>query len=340
MEKQGKKFNKNVTSKEVAKLAGVSQSSVSRTFNAPNGREVKDSIRDKVLKAADELGYRPNLFASGMSSGKTNMIGLVVGDNLGPFYISIINKFIEQMQEQGKQCLVFKVPRQDDFSSVIERVIQYQVEGVIITASAMTKHMAQTVANNNIPVVLFNRFIPGLDVNMIYSDAVEGGRLAAVHLLEKNCKDICYVAFENDIGEEIEKKVGFYAQLRRAGIVNAKEEQVTAYSYDAGVEIGRKILQKSPIPEGIFCTSDMVALGIMDVAKFEFGLKIPQDLLIMGYDDIEMSSWDSYQLSTIKQPVEQLIDKTVKIILENVMDTEQGSKIEMLQPELVIRKTT
>ena len=106
-------LNKSITSKDVAKQAGVSQSTVSRVFNSPQGCTVKPLVKERVLSVAKELGYRPNLVARGMISGRTNIVGLVVGDSLGPFYNAIINSFVKKLQDIGKQCLVFKVPRQD-----------------------------------------------------------------------------------------------------------------------------------------------------------------------------------------------------------------------------------
>ena len=116
-------LNKSVTSKDVAKEAGVSQSTVSRVFNSPEGCNVKPHVKERVLQIAKELGYRPNLVARGMISGRTNIVGLVVGDSLGPFYNTIINGFVKKIQDIGKQCLVFKVPRQGQIDQIIERVI-------------------------------------------------------------------------------------------------------------------------------------------------------------------------------------------------------------------------
>lgn len=331
-------LNHSITSKDVAKLAGVSQSTVSRSFSTANGTGVKKEIREKVFRAAEELGYRPNLVARGMISGKTNMIGLVVGDNLGPFYTRIVDLFAEKIQECGKQCLVFKIPRQGHLTSIIERVIQFRMEGVIITASAINRVMAETMLENDIPVVLFNRFIPGVDINMVYVDPVEGGKLVAEYLYEKGHRKIGYVQFDRETSEEMEKKIGFYSQLRQHQIYTLKEEQ-SDYSYESGYEAGVRILASEDHPTAIFCTSDLVALGVMDAAREVYGLEIPKDIAVIGYDDIEMASWKSYQLTTVKQPVEELIEKTVQILMDKIADPTGKPVVEMVKPELTIRKT-
>ncbi len=331
-------LNRSITSKDVAKLAGVSQSTVSRAFNSASGGGVKKEIREKVFQAAKELGYRPNLVARGMISGKTNMIGLVVGDNLGPFYNRIVDMFVEKVQEKGKQCLVFKIPRQEQIAPIIERVIQFRLEGVIITASAMNRVMAETIIQNDIPVVLFNRFIPGIDINMVYVDPVEGGKLVAEFLYQKGHRNIGYIQFDRETSEEMEKKIGFYSQLRQYQIYNLKEER-SEYSYQSGYEAGVRILRSEDRPTAIFCTSDLVALGVMDAAREKYGLEIPKDLAVVGYDDIEMSSWKSYQLTTVQQPVELLIEKSVEIICDKIENPEGKAVVDMVKPQLVIRQS-
>lgn len=331
-------FNKSITSKDVAKRAGVSQSTVSRVFNTPAGSEVKAEAREKVLNAAREIGYRPNLVARGMISGKTNVIGLVVGDSLGPFYNRIINNFVEKIQEIGKQCLVFKVPRQGQLDAIIERVIQFQVEAVVITASAMTKVMAEAIVNNDIPVVLFNRLIPGVDINTVYVDPVEGAGLVADFLHEKGHERIGYIQFKKETSEEMEKKIGFYSRLRKYGIFQIQEEQ-SGYNYGEGYEAGRRMLQTENPPSAIFCTSDLIAMGVMDVARKEFGLRIPEDLAVMGYDDIEMAAWKAYELSTVHQPIEVLINKTVNILEDLLAGKKRKVVVEMVKPVIVKRRT-
>lgn len=336
---KGVEFNRAITSKDVAKLAGVSQSSVSRTFNTPEGRGVKPEIREKVLQAASELGYRPNLLASSMSSGRTNLIALVVGEQLGPFYNSIIHRFLEEIQASGRQCLVFKVARQGDIKKIIEKVIQYQVDGIIITASAMDKVVVETVKNNDVPVVLFNKFIPGLAVNMVYSDPVEGGRLAAQHLYEAGANNIAYVSYTKESSEEVEKKIGFYSELRQKGVFSIAED-ASEYDYDGGVEAGRRLFSENENIDAVFCTSDLVALGIIDVAKNEFGINVPEDVKIMGYDNIHMGTWQSYSLTTIKQPIDEMVKMAVAMIEESVENSKTEQRVEMFAPELIVRKSS
>ncbi|MFI3172550.1 MAG: LacI family DNA-binding transcriptional regulator [Eubacteriales bacterium] len=330
-------FNKSITSKDVARVAGVSQSTVSRVFNKSDAYGVKEEVREKVLQAAKEIGYSPNLVARGMISGKTNVIGLVVGDSLGPFYNRIVNEFVEKIQGIGKQCLVFKVPRQEQLRNITERVIQFQVEAVVITASAMTKVMAEAIVGNDIPVVLFNRFIPGVNINTVYVDPVEGAGMVAEHLAKKKHTNIGYIQFTKETGEEQEKKIGFYSKLRQYG-VNQIQEETSGYNYQEGYDAGLRLLKGNNPPTAIFCTSDLIAMGVMDAARIELGLRVPEDVAVVGYDDIEMASWKAYQLTTIHQPVEEMISESIAM-LERMVDGDKMPYVKMIKPELIERKS-
>lgn len=332
-------LNKSVTSKDVAKQAGVSQSTVSRVFNSPQGCTVKPLVKERVLRVAKELGYRPNLVARGMISGRTNLVGLVVGDSLGPFYNSIINEFVKKIQDIGKQCIIFKVPRQGQIDQIIERVIQFHVDAVVITASAMTEVMAEIIVNNDIPVVLFNRFIPGTEINTVYVDPIYGSGLVADYLYENGHRNIGYIQFEKETSEEVEKKVGFYSKLRQHQIYQIHEERA-AYDYQSGYEAGLRMLQKENRPSAIFCTSDLIAMGVMDAARFKLGIKIPEELSIVGYDNIDMASWEAYSLTTVQQPVEDMIEEVVRMVGTLLKCEKSKAQIQMIGPKLVIRKSS
>lgn len=337
MDGEKKRLNKSVTSNDVAKIAGVSQSTVSRVFSGTSKYPVKEELKNRVLKAAREVGYCPNMVARGMTNGKTNMVGLVIGDNLGPFYNAIVNVLVGKLQKMGKQCLVFKASRTERLDKVIEGVLKFHVEVAIVTASAMTKVMTEEIERNDIPVILLNRFIPGLEVSTVYVDPLEGSRKVAEYLCSKGHKNIGYIHLKYEADEETEKRIGFYSALRQHQIYQIKEE-TSGYDYREGYEAGLRMLSTPNRPTAIFCTSDLIAMGVIDAARNRLGLRIPEDLAIVGYDDIEMASWDNYNLTTVHQPADRLTDKIVEII-QYYLETE-GEKetiVEMIEPELVER---
>lgn len=330
-------YNKSVTSRDVAKLAGVSQSTVSRVFG--NG-SVKTEARERVLKAAEQLGYRPNFMARSMIRGKTNIIGIVVGEGMGPFYHSILNEFIDKFQAAGKQCLMFRVTKRDNIDNIVLKVLQFQVEAIVITAPAIKKDIKQISISSDVPIVLFNRYIEQPDVGMVYVDSVMGAQLAAKHLCGLGHKRIGYVCYMNDTREEIEKRAGFSSVLQQNHIFMMACEKVD-YTYESGYEAGKKLLnhEKKKRPSAVFCTSDVTALGLIDAAKKEFGLTIPKDLSVIGYDDIPMARWNAYDLTTVRQEYGRLVEETMGLI-EHFAELKEERTVRRIEPKLVVRSST
>lgn len=330
------KYDKSVTSRDVAKLAGVSQSTVSRVFGNGN---VKSEAKEKVLRAAEELGYRPNFMARSMIRGQTNIIGVVVGEGMGPFYHAILNELIDQVQAAGKQCLMFRVTKRDNIDNIVLKVLQFQVEAIVITAPAIKKDIQQISISSDVPIILFNRYIEQPDVGMVYVDPVMGAQMAAEYLCRLGHKKIGYVCYQNDTREEVEKRIGFSSVLQKNNIFYMQCEQ-TDYSYEAGYEMGKRLLGKSKEqrPSAVFCTSDVVALGLMDAARQELGLKIPEELSVIGYDDIPMARWKAYDLTTVRQEYGRLVTQTLELII-HFQEMRKKGIVRRIEPKLIIRNS-
>lgn len=333
------KINKLITSMDVAKLAGVSQTSVSRVFNPDSSREVKQETREKVLKAAKELGYKPNFIARSMISKKTNIIGIVIGTPVGPFNTKVITNLTAKIQELGKQCLIFTVDAEQEIDKILGKVLQYQVDGIIVTAPALSREMANLCIQNETPVILFNRFVPGLNASSVYCDNIDAGRSVAKFLVECGYKRIAHITHEKQSASALERKIGFYGMLREANINNVIEENAE-YTYESGYEVGMKLLNQEVLPEAIFCISDLIAMGIIDAAKLEFGLRIPEDIAVVGFDDIPMASWGAYNLTTVHQPVDLLVNETIDTLMELIENPNIGPISKMHKTSLVKRGST
>lgn len=344
MKQKKKFFNKSsagrvITSIDVAKLAGVSQSSVSRVMNADSSREVKVETREKVLNAARELGYKPNIIARSMISHKTDIIGVVIGNPVGPYYSKIMMKLVTKIQESGKQCLMFTVKSGEDIDKILQRVLQYQVDGIIITSAALSREMANISIKTETPIVLFNRFVPGLNVSSVYCDNIEAGRIIAQFLWENGYENIAYVGYEKDSASEIERRVGFHEKLREYGVYNVVEER-SDYTYESGYKAAIRLLKVDNPPKAIFCSSDLIAMGAMDAARLEMGLKVPEDVSIIGFDNVPMAAWPSYSLTTVHQPVDELGDETMDVLLSLIKNPGIGPITRVLKMQLVERGST
>ena len=330
---------KRITSKDVAKLAGVSQSTVSRVLNPSSDREVKEDIKAKVLYAADKLGYKPNIIARSLVSRKTNIVGVVIADPIGPFYSKIITLLTSKLQERGAQPLFFTLESGFDIRSIMDKVMQYQLDGVIITSSVASSEESIKYIRNKMPIVLFNMKNEGKNVSSVYSDNIEAGELVAKLLVNTGHKRITFVTYHKQVKTTIDRQNGFYRQLQENEITDIKEEKCD-YSYEDGYKLGQKMIFKEEIPDAIFCVSDLIAMGIIDAIKRESNLKIPQDVSIVGFDDIPQASWKAYELTTIHQPINRLVKKTVDVLFDLLNNPESENVNEKVSPNLVIRKST
>ncbi|SKA92864.1 transcriptional regulator, LacI family [Caloramator quimbayensis] len=332
------KFNKSVTSKDVAKLAGVSQSSVSRVFNPNSERSVKPEIREKILKAANELGYKPNFIARSMISKRTGIVGLVVGGPIGPFYNKVILNIVVQLQIKGYQCLIFSLDSEHHIDEILEKVLQYQVDGLIITSAALSNDIIKLCIENKTPLILFNRVIKNLDISSVYCDHNEAGRMVGEFFANLGFKNIVNITYKKNTTMTAERKTGFYNALYERGINNILEIS-SDYTYDSGYKAAVELLKKKR-PEAVFCSSDLIAMGFMDAARYEFGLNIPEDISIVGFDDIEMASWHSYNLTTVSQPVQTLAHSTVEVLIRLIEEGLDKPIYKKINTNLIIRGTT
>ena len=331
-----KNIKKPATSRDVAKLAGVSQATVSRALSEKDQYLVSQRVREKVFKAAQTLQYAPNLFARGMSGGKINVIGLVIGTGVGPFYNAVILNLVEEFQKHGKQCLIFKLDKRGNLKEIIANVMQFQVEAIVVTASAMTKEIETVSEKINVPIFLFNRYITDTRTSAVYTDTLQGGMMAAQYLYEKGHHKIGYVKYLSETIGETEKYIGFVNYLRNKGIFSIAED-FADYSYESGYAAGLRLLQHNPDITAVFCSSDIVAIGLMDGVRQELKLDIPKDLSVLGFDNIQMAGWGSYQLTTISQSLDKLITDLVQITISAIRLEENKQAVYRVGLEIVER---
>jgi DNA-binding LacI/PurR family transcriptional regulator len=324
-----------VTSADVARAAHVSQSAVSRTFT--RGASVSEDTRRKVLQAADELGYRPNALARSLISGKSGIIGVLVAYLDNQFYPVVIEKLSRSLQSKGYRVLLFMTD-QGDQDAVVKDMLQYQVEGVVMASAHLSSQLAQQCANNGIPVVLFNRYIATSPANSVTSDNLEGGRLVANFLVEGGHKRISFIAGFEDSSTNRDREAGFYKGLAEQGVV-CFSRGVGAYTQAGAAQATRDLFGGQEKPDAVFVANDHMAFAVMDVLRTEFKLRIPEDVSIVGYDDVPQSDWKAYDLTTVEQPSGKMIDATVDILLEQIADKDVTRKAAVIPARLVVRSS-
>lgn len=326
-----------VSSHQVAELAGVSQPTVSRAFTP--GASVSDETRDKVLAAAEQLGYRPNVIARSLTQKSTNIIGLVVMRFSNPFYARMIREFTRALQEEGYWTLLFNIAQIQELENALPMALQYQVDGLIITSTTLSSQMAQECVRAGTPVVLFNRYATDTNINVVRCDSIAGGREVADAFLDAGCQRLAFIAGEEASSTNRDRERGFVDRIQERGADLSFRESAGDYRYTLGYEAAQRLLQRDDPPDAIFCANDLIAMSALDLARCKLGIQIPEELSIIGFDDIPSAAWPGYDLTTIRQPVKPLVDNTLKVLLDAI-ETPGSDALEIvISPSLVWRGT-
>lgn len=323
-----------VTSAEVAARAGVSQSAVSRVFTP--GASASPKTAEKVRKAAQELGYRPNVLARAMVSGKSRMIGVVVAYLENQFYPDVLEKLSNAFQEKGYHVLVFMAANTSgNIDSVVEEILDYQVDGIIAASVSMSSNLSDRCRAANIPMVLFNRSQDDPSMSAVTSANVDGGRKVAEFLLAGGHRKVGYIAGWEGASTQRDREAGFVDGLVNQG-VTLHARTVGNFHMDQAREATLEMFASDP-PDAVFVANDHMALAVMDTLRFELGLRVPEDVSVVGYDDVTMSAWPSYNLTTVRQPANRMVAETVNVMLSKIQNIESiPRKIEIDGP-LIIR---
>jgi len=336
-----KRTKSRVTSFDVAALARVSQSAVSRAFTP--GSSIADETRSKVIEAARKLNYVPNFIASSLTTKRSNIIGVILGNMANPFYTHVLYAFSQRLQEQGRQILTFTVEPGAESDDAIMRVLRYQVDGVILTAAQLSTRMTAICHDRGIPIVLFNRYIPGSDASGVRCDNSAGGRLIAEAFLAAGAKSFAMITGDPKGTTSQDRVRGFVDRLLEAGVKRGDIDEARGYSsYDGGFEAALHLFsdRSKPRPDALFGVADILAMGAMDALRHRLGVKIPEDLMVAGFDDIPEAQRLPYQLTSMRQPIDLMVEETLAMLHldEPTRSIERG--IDRLIPGSLIWRAT
>ncbi len=297
---------------------------------------MSEGARQKVLAAAAELSYTPNAIARSLIMRHTNIIGIVMGRITSPFHPYVLEKLINELQDSGKQALLFSTPPDQEIDNLLELVLQYQVDALIVTSATISSEMADACARNGTPVVLFNRYVLGAHVNAVCTDNVEAGRLVANELIDAGHQKLAFIEGKANASTTIDRRKGFFDRLRERGNIDVLAAGGD-HTYEAGFKAAYELLDRDDPPDAIFCSSDNAALGAMDAARHQLGIRIPEELSIIGFDDIPTAAWPSYSLTTIRTPVNHMIEVTLDLLLSQLDDPDQSPEFRLIPGKLIRR---
>jgi len=326
--------SQKITSMEVAKLAGVSQSAVSRVFTP--GASSSKKTNELVRKAAAELGYRPNVLARSLITGKSRMIGLVVAYLDNYFYPEALELLSSALQKKGYHVLIFMSGNKEgDIADAVDEILDYQVDGIIAASVSMSSDLAKRCTSAGVPVVLFNRTQDDDRLSAVTSDNFQGGQKVARFLLAGGHKRIGYIAGWEGASTQRDREKGFTEELVRNG-QELYAREVGNFNSDEARQAARTMFSKQNFPDAVFVANDAMAIAVIDVIRFELGLQVPEQVSVVGYDDVPISSWPAYDLTTVRQPANRMVAETVSILIESIENkTTIARRIEIDGPLMV-----
>jgi len=322
------------TSLDVARRAGVHQSTVSRALGS--GGSVAAATRARVEAAARELNYTPDAIARSLITRRTALVGILVAGLSSPFQPYVLEKFVHRLSEARLRPLVFSVPPGQEVDDLLATALEYRPDALIITSAGLASDRVEECVRQGTPVVLFNRTSPGSSASVVCCDNVAGGRMAADVLLAGGGRRFAYLAGSADSSTNRDRRAGFLGRLRERGVADILEEE-GSYAYEAGYVATQRLLSRAARdrPDALFCASDILGLGARDAARDE-GVRVPDELAIVGFDDIPMAAWSPYDLTTIRQPVDRMIEETLALVREG----SRAPVIRLFPGELVERGST
>ena len=324
------------TLKDVAERAGVSRSAVSRTFTP--GASVSVKMRRKVEQAATELGYHPNALASSLTTGRTKLIGLVSDNFHNPIFLEVFDLFTRALQDQGLRPLLVNLSDEVDPENSVRMLRQYSVDGVVVASSTLPPSFAEAFRDAGVPVVhSFGRYAPEPRVDVVGIDNIECGRIAARSLLDRGYRRVGFMGGPETASSTQDRLRGFLDVIAAEPDAIGSHSFAEAYSFDAGRKEMQRLIAATPA-EAYFCGDDVISIGALS-AITECGLSVPGDIGIIGLNDMEMAGWENIALTTIKQPITQIVDTSIALVVAMLDDADRRPEARIFPCELIERGT-
>ena len=328
----------NVNSTDVAKLAGVSQSAVSRVFTP--GAPVSAAMRDKVMRAAASLGYHPNRLAGSLITHRSYLIGITIG-YLGNYYYPLaVECLCRRLRRSGYQTMMFFTEPKETADETVEAFLQYRVDGVILASVSLSSEWVSACSRAGVPVILFNRFQADPRVSSVSVDNESGAAEVARFLVAGGHRRIAYIGGLAGTSAQDGRESGFRGTLHSLGMP-LFDRAVGNFETEPAREAARQLFDRPAAerPDAVFTCSDQMALAVMDVIRFELGLRVPEDVSVVGFDDVPQAAWPSYDLTTIHQKIDTIIEATTGVLFERIERPAAPPRRVQMPASLVVRSS-
>ena len=332
--KTKKSRRRPATALDVARLAGISRSAVSRTYT--EGASVAPATRKKVLAAAKALKYRPNLFARALITQRSNIIGLAVSGLDNQLYPEVVQRFSEEFAKVGYRLLLFVTHGSAGPDPLLDELLKHRLDALILASSSVSSGLAESCRQAGVPVIMYNNVNPRSDVPSIAATNRLGSRTVAAFLVAGGHRRFAYIAGFKEDSSSFERERGYSSYLVKHGLGSPVRAE-GKFSFDGAIQATRTLLKSPNRPDAIFCANDHMALAALQVARFEFGLSPGKDISIVGFDNAAISAWPAHQLTTYSQPTEHMVARAIALIRESREGRTLRGIHEELPGELLVR---
>lgn len=301
-----------VTSLDVSRAAGVSRATVSRCFT--DGALVRKTTRDRVLSVAETLAYRPNLLARMLNKQESNIVAVLTADFHNPFQPALMETLTESLRAQGLVSLLLKAGSVDEpADGLVQLALSYRVSAIIVTVLSVSRAIIRSCFDSDVPIIFLNRVVEDTAAICVCSDIEGGASRVADVLVESGGSRIAMITGKTGTWTHSMRRDGFSQRLRALGFEVVASEPGDL-SYEGGRRATAQLLASFPGIDAIYGCNDAMALGVLDAVRLTSGLTVPGDIAVIGFDDVPMSDWAAYRLSTIHQPIAGLIEHVGRIL--------------------------
>lgn len=324
-----------ITARDVAAATNVSVSAVSRAFT--DGASVSLKTRKKILKAAEKLNYRPNALARSLMTQRSDLIGIISTNFRNPAFMEIFERFTIALQNRKLRPLIFNMTASMNYKEALDLLIEYRADAVIVASSTLPLDFFEAFETAEIPgVVAFGRSLSPSVIGSVAADNVGGGHTAAKMLLSRGYTRIGFLGGPPHATTTIDRLCGFRAELD-AHDLPIVTDFADSYSHAEGMRVTERFLVEYPDIEVLFCGDDIIATGAYDHIKHRLGRRVPEDIGILGFNDMSMAKWPAYDLTTIRQPFEQIVENAVSMICEQIDKGGTSAQTRLIACEPVLR---
>ena len=325
--------------RDVAERAGLSVSTVSHVVN--NTRAVSDESRQRVLQAMEELGFKPNALARSLRRRQSNTLGMIVPDSANPFFAEIARAIEDASFAHNYSVILCNsegdLEKQQAYTDVL---IENRVAGILFVAAGISTELVSELGQRRVPLVVIDREVADVEVDTVMTNHAQGGCLATQHLIDLGHRRIACIAGNSEVAPSAERLNGYRQTLQKNDLAYDEGLVVKGdFQYRSGYEATNDLLTKKKPPTAVFACNDLMAVGCISAAS-ALGFRVPDDLSVVGFEDVQLASYTNPSLTTVDQPKVEIGTLATQMLLERMKDLDASPRFERLDTELLIRRST